>query len=103
MGEQVAVFRVPEEVVRQPQPLPVPVAAAAPISVSGLQTRRRYRQAGIRPKPKVRGGATTRTDLSAQQKVDLCTALQTAFTQEGLSKRQAWKRFADEFKLHPRS
>ena len=80
-----------------------PSPAASRVLVTPPQSASKgYGSRGGRP-ARVDGGAGSRTDLTAQQKVDLCSELQTAFTKQGISKKAAWRQFSLSWKLHPRT
>ena len=89
-SQEVAQFPVPSTGQTARARLPVPQAAGS-FSVQAALAARTKPRSGRRA---VAIGAGSRTDLTAQQKVDLCEAIQTAFTTDGISKRTAWTNLA---------
>ena len=83
---------------------PVPQTGQPPSRSIHVHTQQaaRQRQARVRTR-RQQGGAGSRTDLTVQQKADLCTDIEAAFKRDGISKRAAWKRFAADWKLHTRT
>ena len=98
-SQEVAQFPVPSTGQTARARLPVPQAAGS-FSVQAALAARTKPRSGRRA---VAIGAGSRTDLTAQQKVDLCAAIQTAFETDGISKKAAWSKFGTDWRLHPRT